>query len=119
MIGNAIPCKGASCTWELENWGGGWLYAPDFYPTGELIFQTGAGSNVGSYSDSKNDQLIKATDFTSEGLTTWENYIAQQLPFVWQPNQAYDLYEISTGLVGASPVNPLLALTPENWAFKA
>lgn len=38
------PCKGSTCTWQLENWGGGWEYSPDIYPTGEEIFATGAGS---------------------------------------------------------------------------
>ena len=62
---------GASCTWEIENWGGGWIYSPDYYPSGEVLFQTGAGSNSGSYSDPTDDKLIKETDFgdaTPRGL---------------------------------------------------
>ncbi len=48
VIGNATTCTPSpSCTWELENWGAGWVYAPDYYPTGEEIFSTGAGSNSG------------------------------------------------------------------------
>ena len=121
VIGNAIPCKAgaASCTWELENWEGGWLYAPDYYPTGEEIFQTGAGSNVGNYDVPANDALIKATDFSSANLTNWENYITKNLPFVWQPNQAYDLYEISSKVHNATPINPLLNLTPETWTLSS
>ena len=38
---------GHVCTWELENWGGGWIFAPDYYPSGEELFQTGARSNSG------------------------------------------------------------------------
>ena len=61
VIGNATACTpGPSCTWELENWGAGWIYAPDYYPTGEEIFSTGAGSNSGSYSDPTNDALTVA-----------------------------------------------------------
>ena len=48
VIGNATACTPSpSCTWELENWGAGWVYAPDYYPTGEEIFSTGAGVELG------------------------------------------------------------------------
>ena len=49
VTANAVPCSGSSCTWQMANWGAGWLFAPDFYPTGEEIFQTGAEGNSGSY----------------------------------------------------------------------
>ena len=65
----------------MANWGGGWIYSPDFYPTGEEIFATGAGSNAGEYSDKHElDTLIKATN-TSSSLTAlynYENYLAQR-----------------------------------------
>ena len=39
----AAPCQsGQPCTNEEGWWGGGWVYAPDYYPTGETLFQTGA-----------------------------------------------------------------------------
>ena len=63
VIGNATPCSGSGCTWQLENWGAGWIFSPDYYPSGEEIFQTGAGSNSGSYSNPTNDANIKATNF--------------------------------------------------------
>ena len=48
----ATPCvSGKPCPWEIANWGGGWVYGPDYYPTGEEIFASGAGSNFGGYSD--------------------------------------------------------------------
>ena len=43
----------------MENWGAGWIFAPDYYPSGEAIFQTGAGSNSGDYSDPTNDANIR------------------------------------------------------------
>jgi len=115
VIGNATACS--SCSWELENWGAGWIYSPDYYPTGEEIFQTGAGSNSGSYSDPTNDANIKATDFTQEPLTTYENYLAEQLPVVWEPNAVYELQEIQHGLSGVTPLNPFSAINPENWRW--
>ena len=65
VIGMAEPCAmsaGSKCAWEFLNWGGGWVYSPDYEPTGEEIFATGAGSNYGSYSDSQNDNLIRQTN---------------------------------------------------------
>jgi peptide/nickel transport system substrate-binding protein len=117
VIGNAIPCSGKSCTWELDDWGGGWVYAPDYYPSGELLFQTGAGSNSGSYSDKKNDALIHETNFGDATLASWENYLVTQLPVVWQPNRAYSITEIRKDLKGVVPQNPLLSINPENWSF--
>jgi peptide/nickel transport system substrate-binding protein len=84
VLSNAVPCSGAKCDWDMENWGGGWSFEPDYYPSGEEIFETGAGSNSGSYSDPTNDANIKATNYTNVSLTTYENYLAQQLPVIWQ-----------------------------------
>lgn len=118
VIGAATPCKpGAACQWDIANWGGGWSYAPDFYPTGEEIFETGAGSNSGNYSDPINDANIKATQ-TETGLppmVKYENYLARQLPVIWQPNPAYSLTEIKSGICGVTPQQPTLNLVPEYW----
>jgi peptide/nickel transport system substrate-binding protein len=115
VIGNAVPCK--SCSWQLENWGAGWIFAPDFYPSGESIFQTGAGSNSGNYSDPTNDANITATNVTQAPLTQYENYLAEQVPVIWQPNQVTTLTEIRNTLTGVTPQNPLEAITPENWRY--
>ncbi len=118
VIGNAVPCTaaGGGCSWEMENWGAGWIFSPDYYPSGEELFQTGAGSNSGSYSDPTNDANIKATNFQNGvSLTTYENYLAKQLPVVFQPNYANPFNEIQKSLKGAEPANVLDALTPEEW----
>ena len=117
MIGNATPCSGSGCTWQLENWGAGWIFSPDYYPSGEEIFQTGAGSNSGSYSNPTNDANIKATNFQDVTLTKYENYLAQQLPVVYQPNYANPFDEIATNLKGATPLNVLQALDPGELAL--
>jgi peptide/nickel transport system substrate-binding protein len=119
VIGNAIPCKAGSkgCSWELENWGAGWIFSPDYYPTGESIFQTNAGSNSGSYSDPTNDANILATNTTQTPLTAYENYLAEQLPGVWQPNAGNPIYEIQKNLQGFEPASPLQGITPESWRF--
>jgi len=118
VLGNATPCTGgASCGWQLENWGAGWVFAPDYYPSGEEIFATGAGSNSGSYEDATNDANIKQTYLTNTSLTTYENYLAENLPVVFEPNPATELSEIQSTLKGATPQSPLWAINPENWYF--
>jgi len=108
-------------TWEMANWGGGWVYSPDYLPTGEEIFATGAGSNSGSYNNTENNTLIHETNVSSNQsiFTQWENFLAAQLPVVWQPNPAAQLDEVSDSLGGVTPVNALLNLTPEYWYFKS
>jgi peptide/nickel transport system substrate-binding protein len=99
----------------MANWGGGWIYAPDYLPTGESLFTTGAGSNSGSYSDPRMDKLITATQ-TQNGtqpLFAYQDYAAQQLPVIYQPNP-YTVAATSSH-VGGVVYNPLLTLTPEYW----
>jgi peptide/nickel transport system substrate-binding protein len=114
VLHTAQPCSGSGCTWDFANWGGGWIFAPDYYPTGEDLFQTGAGSNPGSYSDKKTDSLIKKTNFTNTPLAAYENYVAAQFPVVWQPI-GLAAGEIKQKLGGVTPLNPLLNLNPEQW----
>lgn len=117
VIGNATPCP-SGCSWELENWGAGWIFAPDYYPTGEEIFQTGAGSNSGDFSTATNDANIKATDVSKVTLSTYENYLAKTLPVIYQPDYTNPLDEISKDIKGATPVNVLQQITPETWRVK-
>jgi peptide/nickel transport system substrate-binding protein len=115
VIGNAVPCSGSSCTWELANWGAGWIFAPDYYPSGEVLFQTGAGSNSGSYSSKTADDLINQTTTGNASLAAYEKYLAQQLPVVYQPNPTA-VGEVNKGLKGFEP-NVLQQLNPELWSW--
>jgi peptide/nickel transport system substrate-binding protein len=120
VLGYAAPCKkGPSCTWELANWGGGWIFAPDYLPTGEEIFATGAGSNSGNYNDPTNNNLIHQTNISSSTtiFDNWENYLAKQLPVVFTPISETTA-EISNKLGGVTPLNSLFNVTPEYWYFK-
>ncbi|MBO0728925.1 MAG: ABC transporter substrate-binding protein [Acidimicrobiaceae bacterium] len=110
------PCRpGRGCGWELGV--GGWLYSPDVYPTGEELFASGAAANAGNYSDARNDANIRATYQERVGLTAYANYLARQLPVIWQPLTVSEFTEVRSGLHGVTPQNPLLYLTPEAWYF--
>ncbi len=115
------PKTGNNCQWALDWDGGGWSYSPDFYPTGGEIFLTGAGANKGGYSSRVNDRNIIAThdSRSAKSLYTYENYLAVQLPALWLPTAAVQLSAISRKLVGATPQNPNLNITPEAWSLRA
>jgi peptide/nickel transport system substrate-binding protein len=122
VVGELAPSCGATgnkpCPWELLDWGGGWTYVPDYLPTGEQLFLTGAASNVGAYTDAKDDKLIKATLQTSDpqAMWNWETYLTQRLPIVLQPLAPSALVESINNLhIGVQP--PTLALTPEDWYY--
>ena len=90
--GGALHADQATCGWQIANWGGGWIYAPDYLPTGESLFATGSVANSGNYSDPKMDQLIKASQQQNGTgpLYKYQDYAAEQLPVIYQPNAYTD-----------------------------
>jgi peptide/nickel transport system substrate-binding protein len=116
--GNCVATK-ASCAWDAVLWGGGWTFSPDYYPTGEALFQTGATANSSAYTDSKNDSLIHQTLTTNsmQPMYDWQNYLSTQVPEVWLPNGVYSLTEITNNLQGVTPQSSTATLNPENWYF--
>ncbi len=121
VVGLAVPCKptDATCKWEMGNWGGGWVFVPNGLPTGELLFQSGAGSNASNFADPKADQLIakSMTDDSQQALDDYQNYVAKQVPDIWQQNNAYELTEIGKNVNGVLPQNPYGSITPEKWYY--
>ncbi|MGH3848260.1 MAG: ABC transporter substrate-binding protein [Pseudonocardiaceae bacterium] len=121
VIGTAIPCDAGKpdCNWEMGNWGAGWVFSPDYYPTGELIFGTGAGSNTANFSDPKLDQLIATTQHSDSpaALRAYAQYGSETLPVIWEPNSDYEETEIANNLKGVTPQNPYLNITPEDWYY--
>jgi peptide/nickel transport system substrate-binding protein len=116
--GNCVVAK-IPCDWDMADWGLGWSFAPDYYPTGETLFLCGAIANSGGYCDSTNDAMIDKT-LTSTNLSymySWQDYLAKQLPVEWQVNAPYEVNEIVNNLKGATPESTTLSLNPENWYF--
>lgn len=127
VVGSAVPCQpqDPQCSWTAENWGGGWVYSPDFLPTGEDLFATGAEANQNSYSDPTADALIQATTNTpptetaQDAMDAYQDYLQQQLPVVFQPQPAGN--PISEGLtvvsrhLGGFSANVFSYITPETY----
>ena len=95
------------------------IYQPDYLPTGDTLFLSGAASNVANYSSPTADTLIKAT-FHSDSLSEffkYENYITEQSPWIFLPFSTVH-YEVSANLHGPVPINTFLFIDPENWRYK-
>jgi peptide/nickel transport system substrate-binding protein len=112
---------GGSTSADMNNWGGGWIFAPDYYPTGDEIFSTGAGSNGGSYSNATNDANTIATTTSNDvqALYTYQDFLAKDLPVIWIPSADAALTMAKKTLHGWDPQDPLLQIYPENWYFTA
>ncbi|HXY45585.1 MAG TPA: ABC transporter substrate-binding protein [Acidimicrobiales bacterium] len=110
----------ASCSWELGQYGAGWVFEPDHYPSGEEIFETGALGNVSNYSNTTSDKLIVATTETSSAdaqaaLDAYQNQVRLELPDFWQPSPG-TLVSLSSNLHGFEP-NAYGFISPEEWYF--
>ncbi len=124
VLSVATPCPStgpnvSKCTWQMANWGGGWVYAPDYYPSGGEILAAGAGSNSGGYNDPVNNANIVAThtQLGTAAMFTYEDYVAKMLPVIFLPSADYSLSEYKSTLHGVVPQDAYLNLNPENWYF--
>jgi peptide/nickel transport system substrate-binding protein len=116
IIGRAKPCP-KGCSWEMGNWGGGWVFSPDYYPTGEELFAPGAGANTGLWTTATSNKLIKKTDVKTTTLTKYENYLTKAVPVIWQPVTGGTLMEIHKGLKGVG-MNAFSYITAATWHWK-
>ncbi len=110
------------CTnWDIANWIGGWSYDPDFFPTGEEIFETGAGSDVGDYSNPTNDKNILATNTAPNAATEhtalvkYQNFLAENLPGLYLPNVPEQFTMYKNNLKGFLPQDVYDILYPQDY----
>jgi peptide/nickel transport system substrate-binding protein len=107
-------CNGG--TFQICSWGAGWIYAPDYYPSGETLFTKGGAFNPGSYHNAQMENLVQQSVSQTVPLTAYGTFAAQQLPVLYQPNPTATA-EISTKLKGVMPLNPLQNFMPEYLYF--
>jgi peptide/nickel transport system substrate-binding protein len=116
------PCS----DWDLDmlDYTFDWVYGPDFLPTGEQNFFTGASSNPGNYSSATNDANIKLTTIAPNhkaeitDLFKYQNYLVRNLPVVWMPNEYSQLTMYKSDLKGVVPQSILDFIFPQYYSFK-
>ena len=110
----------AACSWQLGQYGAGWVFEPDHYPSGEEIFETGALGNVANYSNPTTDRLIAATTKAPvagarAALDAYQDQVRLELPNFWQPSPG-TLVTVQANLHGFVP-NAYGFISPEEWYF--
>jgi peptide/nickel transport system substrate-binding protein len=120
VLNDSAICKPsqASCSWQLSFFGtqGSWYFPA--YPSGEQIFASTAGVNLGSYSSTEADKLISATNVSGSAtaMQAYSAYLAKNLPVLWVPNPDYQVSAIKTTLKGVLQ-NPLAEMNPQQWSL--
>jgi peptide/nickel transport system substrate-binding protein len=106
----------SSCSWQLVDEG----YMPyNLYPAGSSLFNTGGVNNNGGYSSPEEDDLVNATEYGSstQAFYQYENYTAEQLPWLWLPLET-NVWVYKSNLGGFAPLNPISGgLNPEAWYY--
>jgi peptide/nickel transport system substrate-binding protein len=121
LVGQLGVCTASShpastCGWQLVNVG----YDPyDLYPAGASLFNTGGFNNNGGYSSPEEDSLVNATEYASgsHAFYQYEDYTAEQLPWLWLPLES-NIWVYKSNLGGFAPLNPISGgLNPEDWYY--
>jgi peptide/nickel transport system substrate-binding protein len=103
-------CSGGS--FQICMWGSGWVYAPDYYPSGETLFTAGGSFNPGKYLNAEMTALVTESVTKRVPLSAYGRFAAQQLPVLYEPNPTA-LVEVWTKLKGVQSPNPLHNFMPE------
>jgi peptide/nickel transport system substrate-binding protein len=97
---------------------------PTYYPSDENIFECGGAGNPGNYCNQEVDKLL--TELTTEtgaagqsALYSYQMYLAEQLPFLWWPNSAYQISVISSKLGGVTAQDSTAHIYPSYWYLKS
>ena len=112
----------SSTKWDLGDYGAGWIFSPDYYPTGEVLFAPGAGANASHFDNASTNAAIVASLFTDPNLDAYATNIAQESPVIFRPD-GVGLIETKSDVVadtaiGGSLANPLDLFVPETWELK-
>jgi peptide/nickel transport system substrate-binding protein len=122
----AVHCTPSEpkCSWTAENWGAGWIYGPDYLPTGEDLFYPNAAANYENYNSPQMTKLVEATWYDQQStwpaaMTAFVKYAESQVPAVFNPT-SIGTYQGDGGTLvssklGGYSANALGFMDPENW----
>jgi peptide/nickel transport system substrate-binding protein len=79
------------CDWDAENYGAGWLWGVQHYPSGDALVASQSFDNFANYSNKKMDKLIHATVVAKPSqeraaMAKFEKYADAQVPYMWMPD---------------------------------
>lgn len=120
VLSQTPQCKASQsiCKWQLSFFGtaGSWYF--NSFPTGDSLFQTGGGSNFGSYSNPAVDKLISAstTSSSNQAIQDYSAALAKDLPVIWLPEPVYQISVVKNGLGGFSQ-DSLANFHPAQWKW--
>jgi peptide/nickel transport system substrate-binding protein len=121
VLGNAVPCapSASDCNWQMLNWEFGYILVPNYDPTGEQQYETGAASNFGSFNDPALNAVIQRTNLAGgqQYMSEYATLAAEALPDIFFPEADYQISAVRSTLKGTLPQNPEEDFTPENWYF--
>lgn len=126
ILSEAVPCVdgGVGCDWDIANVnepGFTLTYSPQYLPTVGSWLGTGGAFNESGYSSPDLDRLIGETN-TVSGTAPYkaeEDYVAKEVPWIFEPNYPYEVAVISDKLHGTLPQDPNLNIYPEDWYFSS
>ncbi len=109
VIGNAIPCTAGSkgCSWELENWGAAGSSPRTTTRRGRRSSRPGPARTRAATRTRPTTPTSWPPTPPRSPLTQYENYLAEQLPVVYQPNAGNPITEIQKNLTGVDPTELL------------
>lgn len=124
IVGDAFcapaPGEPACPSWQLAQWGE-WTYSPDYLPTGEELFETSSVADAGGYNNSRDNQYIQDTldartpAAFDKAVDIWQDYLAPQLPVVYEPNAATLVENVDNLHIG--PQSTTFTINPEDWYY--
>ena len=121
----ADATQSSPSTWSMANTIG-WIYGPDFYPTGGEFYLPGAGANNEGYSSKTMTHLIHQTYVSGTPaqikahFDAFLSYEAQHLPVLYVPFTP-ELFETAKSLSGfTGSFNPITGFYyPNSWSISS
>lgn len=116
IFSDAPQCKptASACKWQMAQYGG---WTPFGYPVVAELFSISSSLDSGSYVDPTASRNLHAALYSSSSsaIKRYEDYLARQLPVLWDPSPDTQVSAISPKLKGVGVQSPTLAITPETW----
>jgi peptide/nickel transport system substrate-binding protein len=112
---DGVTLSSPFCTWQLGNYEG-WQYG--LYPSGGEFLLPSSEGDAGQFNNNEIDTLIHEVRRSGSMAVyhRYENLVATQLPFIWQPDPA-SLVAVAKNLRGPGLGSEFNSFSPNRWYF--